>query len=131
VDVSGYILDSITNIENVPEVNITGQSVRIKIDAAIPLGLIINEIITNSIKHSGIQEQNESEINLHLENAHGFLVLRVGDNGKGFPNDFDPEKTSSLGTKAILLLAKQIHANISWKNNNGAQWELSIPLNKL
>jgi two-component sensor histidine kinase len=129
-DVIGYIMDSITNIENIPEINITGESARINIDAAIPIGLIVNEVITNSIKHAG-GEQKEPEINLDLRLTNGILVLKIGDNGKGFPTGFDPEKTSSLGTKAILLLAKQIHANISWKNNNGAQWELSIPLNKL
>jgi two-component sensor histidine kinase len=129
-DISGYILDSLANIENVPDVNISGESVRIHIDAAIPVGLIVNEVITNSIKHSG-NEHDEPEINLNLRLNDGMLVLQIGDNGKGFPAGFDPEKTNSLGTKAILLLAKQIHANISWKNNKGAQWELSIPLNKL
>lgn len=129
-DISGYILDSITNIENIPEVNITGESARINIDAAIPVGLIVNEVITNSIKHAG-GGNREPEINLHLHSENNTLILQIGDNGVGFPQGFDPEKTASLGTKAILLLAKQIHANISWKNNNGAQWELLIPLNKL
>ncbi len=128
-DIVGYILDSITHTDNVPEINMQGGDTKIFIDKAIPVGLIINEIVTNSIKHGYTSKQEGREINIMIDTRDKNLCLTIQDNGKGFPSNFDPEKTTSLGTKAILLLAKQIHAHISWSNNGGAQWQLVIPLN--
>jgi two-component sensor histidine kinase len=129
-DVTDYMLDSISNYQSLPVIQVKGDSARISIDKAIPIGLIINEAITNSIKHAFDPKGKDQKIEILVTRKPDLLEIIIGDNGKGFPKEFDPDQSKSLGVKAIVLLSKQIMANISWQTNNGAVWKIVIPLGK-
>jgi two-component sensor histidine kinase len=127
-DVVDYMQGAISNHQFLPEITVKGDEVNIPIDKAISIGLIINEAITNSMKHGFNHPHKDVLLDVVLTRTNGSLELVVKDNGSGFPSGFDPEKSKSLGTKAIVLLSQQIMANVSWQNNPGAQWKLLIPL---
>lgn len=106
------------------EISISGSLILMDIERAIPLGLVINELVTNSIKYADVEELS---IEVNLQDADTFFILSFEDNGRGFPVDFSPNKSKSLGTRAVYLLMQQINANINWKNNPGALWQFTIP----
>lgn len=125
-ELGDYIIQSLANNSDADvSLSVEGDAIKTTIDKAISIGLVLNEIITNSIKYA---EREDLDIRIRLADGQSFFMLSVGDNGQGFPADFNPEQTSSLGTKVVLLLMNQINAKVSWKNDGGAQWFFSIPL---
>jgi two-component sensor histidine kinase len=82
--------------------------VHMGIDFAVPCGLVLNELITNALKHA-FPAGRAGEIELTL-NAHadGTLLLQVADNGVGLPNGFDVNSAQSMGFRLVLSLARQI-----------------------
>jgi two-component sensor histidine kinase len=92
--------------------NIEANNISLNINTSIPLGLLINEIVTNSMKH-GFSERNSGEIYIRItrENDHYFL-LQIGDSGIGYTQDLSIEKAESLGLQLITSLAEQLMGNV-------------------
>lgn len=99
--------------------HINTNGIALDIDTSIPLGLIINELLTNSYKyafegrktgniHLTLSEKNETELELH-----------VSDDGKGLPPGFDPSRLDSLGLKLVKGLAGQVKGKVRFENDNG------------
>jgi two-component sensor histidine kinase len=86
------------------------------LDTIIPLGLIINELVTNSLIHAftGIGKVN---ISLSICNNQNEYVLIVSDDGIGFPDDIDVKNTDSLGLQLINMLVEQIKGDIELDKN--------------
>jgi two-component sensor histidine kinase/tetratricopeptide (TPR) repeat protein len=101
-----------------------GDTAFLPIDKAIPIGLTTNEIIFNSLKHAG---QEELSIRIVTTKTDDRLSIKISDDGDGFPVDFNPATSNSLGVKAIQLLMEQIGGTSEWKIKKGAQWILTIP----
>lgn len=98
------------------------NKVNLDIDKLVPCGLIINELVTNSIKHAFESNyENEISINCKSEMIDGRenVELIVSDNGKGMPADFDLSRAKSLGLRLTYGLAKQLQANMFIKNEGG------------
>lgn len=96
------------------------------IDSAIPCGLILNEVITNSLKHA-FPESRKGEISItftRLENKAYQLVVR--DNGTGIPENIDCMKSDSLGLTLIRTLASQIEGHAIFESNNGTVFTLTF-----
>lgn len=113
------------------QLTIQAEKIALDIDTAIPLGLIMNEIITNSLKHFGPSDKRKA-ISIEfkqLENTD--LFLNIKDNGKGLPIDFDPEKGESFGFKLILSLVKQLKGDIKWQTSEGTELEIRLPYQSL
>jgi two-component sensor histidine kinase len=87
---------------------------------AIPIGLIINEAITNAIKYA-FPEQREGRIMLSLKRENDHLILRIADNGVGLNETFEPSASTSFGMKLIEGLCQQIDASVIFRNENGLQ----------
>ena len=102
--------------------------VLLDIDTAIPLGLIINELATNSYKYA-FEDSVEGRIEISLlKEEEQKLHFTIADNGKGFPESLNPEQTESLGLKLVRILAKQIRAIINYQVTEGVRFDLIIPL---
>jgi len=101
------------------------DAITLSLDTAVPLGLIVSEIITNSVKHAfpGIKKP-VLQINL-IKNGNDFQLV-VSDNGVGLPEDFEIESSSSLGSEIIVALVSQINAEINFKNNPGAEYTIQF-----
>jgi PAS domain S-box-containing protein len=102
------------------------ESLSLNIDIAIPLGLMVNEIVTNSFKHAFPGEaQGEIFAELHKVKD-GKYLLTVGDNGVGMPADFDIERTSSLGLQLVQALSQQIDSEITIEHAKGTVFKITF-----
>jgi len=110
--VSQYLIKSIKGIENKIKLTINITDIKLGIDTAIPLGLLINEAVTNALKY-GIVDDNEGEIHIAITKEVGKeYVLKIGDNGVGFPESVNYKTTKSLGLKLIYNLTRQLKGTI-------------------
>jgi len=111
-ELSEYLVRSIKGADSNIKLNIEVPDIKLGIDTAIPLGLLINETITNALKY-GFGEEGEGEINIALvEGQNSDFVLSIGDNGVGFPDNVNFKNTKSLGLKLINNLARQLKGTI-------------------
>lgn len=101
--------------------------VDIPITKAVPTGLIINEVITNSLKHAFTNQPQKPAIGLKMEHENNIIRITLWDNGIGF-GDLKMRKDSSLGISLIESLANQIDAELSFTNKVGACVMLSYPV---
>ena len=86
---------------------------QLSIDTIIPLGLIINEVITNALKY-GIEAGQEGNVHIALRRlSHEQYEMYVGDNGVGYPETVNPNTSQSLGLKLIYNLARQLRGTVS------------------
>tara|TARA_R110001583_G_scaffold1136_2_gene9441 strand:+ start:3567 stop:4787 length:1221 start_codon:yes stop_codon:yes gene_type:complete len=113
-ELSEYLIRSIKGIDNNVNLKIDIPDIKLGIDTAIPLGLLINESLTNALKY-GIVGDEEGEINIKLqkdsENDNCY-ILEIGDNGIGFPETVNYKNTKSLGLKLIHNLTRQLRGTI-------------------
>ncbi len=94
-------------------------------DTAIPIGLIVNELLTNSMKYA-FPERNSGCIQIKMkQSSEGTYHLMVADDGIGKSND-TPIKGTGFGSKLIKLLVKQLDASMVEKNQNGTQVEIEF-----
>lgn len=96
----------------------------VDVDRAVPLGLILNELVTNALKHAYGQVARPL-LRLHLSGPAGGLLLEVEDNGPGRAPDAGPG--SSFGTQLILALSEQIGGQVTMGNQPGAYFRLWVP----
>lgn len=109
-------------------------SVRIGIDDAIPLGLITNELLTNSLKHA-FPGDRKGEVKVSLRevgerdskgNKSVVIELVVSDNGIGLPEDLDFRKSESLGMNLITALARQIRGKVELNREAGTEFRITF-----
>ncbi len=100
----------------------------IAVDKAIPCGLILNELITNALKHA-FPDGRRGTIHVALARVDGGrLRLSVADDGIGFPEGFEIRQQKSLGLRLIGTLARQLDATLSSSGSGGASFELTFPV---
>ncbi|MPT34746.1 MAG: sensor histidine kinase, partial [Flavobacterium sp.] len=102
--------------------------IELNINTAIPLSLIINEIITNSFKHA-FKNRSEGRIVIRLSKLNNHYKLSISDNGIGLPDHFDPMNLHSIGFDLIMGLTKQLDGELTWQNRNGTQ--INITFNEI
>ncbi len=131
VEVSEYINDlakSIFQSHNVNnndiKLNIDVDKMILDIDTITPLGIIINELIVNILKHAFVENSENPQISISLHRKDDILELKVTDNGKGI--DLKERKEKSFGLKLIKSLSRKLKADLKITNNNGALVELKI-----
>ena len=109
-----------------PEVQcvLESEDVVLSLDIAVPLGLVVSELISNAFKHAftGVEHPKLS-INL-LDEGNDHYILSVQDNGIGLPCDFDLKSDKSLGTEIIDALTSQINAQVEFFNEKGAVFRI-------
>lgn len=95
------------------------------IDHMIPLGLILNEIISNSYKYAF--PANKGNITIEMINTEQFYRMTVKDNGVGFKPNFDVKRDSNLGMQLIYMLAEQLDGKVEINNELGVSYQILIP----
>jgi len=102
------------------------EEVFLNINTAIPCGLIVNELISNALKHAFPNGRNgEVAIELHQIEGDGYC-LRVRDNGVGFPEGLDFRQTGTLGMQIISTLVSQIDGRLDFQSQNGTSFILEF-----
>jgi two-component system, sensor histidine kinase PdtaS len=101
--------------------------VRLGIDTAIPCGLLINELVSNSLKHA-FPSRRAGRVRVTLRQAEGRVELGVSDDGVGLPLGLDYRATATLGLQLVNLLTAQLHGEIHLAPGRGASFRIAFPL---
>ena len=108
------------------KLNIEIEDIFFGIDTALPCGLIINELFTNSLKHA-FPENKKGNITIKIhKNSDGSYMLKYKDDGIGAPDDFISEDPSKLGILLINTLNDQLEGNIEVDVSNGTEFRLNF-----
>lgn len=109
-DLVEYLTDSFSNKKDI-KFQIIVEDIEMDVSQAVPIGLILNEAITNSFKYAF--PDKKGNINVFLTNTVGeYFCLEIIDNGVGLPEGFTIEKTQSLGMKLIKGLTEDLEGNL-------------------
>jgi two-component sensor histidine kinase len=102
------------------------EAVKLGVDVAVPSGLIINELVSNSLKHAFPDNRRGKIIIDFREMAPGEYRLKVSDNGIGFPENFDLQRSNSLGMQLVTTLASQISGTLEIDRSEGTAFRLTF-----
>jgi two-component sensor histidine kinase len=113
---------------------VRADEIFVGIDAAIPCGLIINELVTNALKHafsaqllSGERKPGSCEICIDVRADGPVISLSVSDNGAGLPEGFDWRQPTSLGLRLVNILAcNQLRGTIGVKTDRGTTFTITF-----
>ena len=107
------------------EITYQVEQTPLDIDTAVPLGLILNELVTNAFKHGFGTVNKTLDVSLKkIEN--GLYELQVKDNGNGLQDDIDLVSADSMGLRLIRRLAKQLHGGFEYEYLNGATFKVKF-----
>jgi PAS domain S-box-containing protein len=131
IDLAEYVENLTANLLNSYELH--SQQVALKIDVeniflsintAIPCGLIINELVSNSLKYAfSSGSPGEIHIKIHVKNGNQIMLV-VSDNGIGLSQDFDFQNTETLGLQLVTALTTQLRGSIKVERDNGTKFEI-------
>lgn len=99
------------------------EGIYLDVDTAVPLGMIINELVSNSLKHA-FPEMEKGEIKVELKIRDGKFLLKIKDNGIGFPAGIDYRNTDSLGLQLVITLVDQIDGIIRMDQTDGTEFSI-------
>ena len=134
IDFSDYLMKLVNELSYSYAINKECIKVKMDVDAtfldmdtAIPLGMIVNELVSNSFKHAFDQgDDGEIYVNLSLQDRK--LTLTVGDNGIGFPDNINFKETDSLGLQLVTTLTSQIDGEIELDRTKGTKFKITLKL---
>lgn len=122
--VAAAIQETFDNGEKIIRMNLNFNEYYVSTDSAIPLGLLVNEVMTNSYKHA-FNGKNEGEITISLKVELDAAILEIRDNGIGLP-DTPSVRNDSLGMQIISGLSTQLNGELKILNDNGAVIQLTL-----
>ena len=132
IDLAFFINDLVTNLfrsyginNNRIQFTLEGKNVTLGIDDAVPLALILNELISNSLKHA-FPSERKGKINIRIEEKQGIITIELADNGIGTPANVQINNTKTLGLKIVQALTEQINGSIELARNSGTRFILSF-----
>jgi len=133
VDLKQYLHNLISNLFHSYGVNpeiirasIRAEGIRLNLDDAVLCGLIINELVTNSLKYA-FPKGRSGQIDVHFKQTRTHTQLRVSDNGIGLPRNFDFKETQSLGLQLVATLTDQLQGKIELRNKSGTTFIITFP----
>jgi PAS domain S-box-containing protein len=142
VDLGEYIRNLTNNLfssygvsERTISPKIHVENITLNIDTVIPCALIINELVSNSLKYGfpdlSRRRSGESEIRIELRRAvNNRFTLTISDNGVGLPEGFEIQKSESLGLKLVSVLVNQLQGSIRVDTNRGVEFAITFKADK-
>jgi two-component sensor histidine kinase len=109
------------------------ESTFFNIDIAVPLGIIVNELVSNSLKHAFSEKKGEIRIKLCREEKNNginksLFSLTISDNGKGIPENIELGSAESLGLQLVSILVDQVDGEIELKRTPGTEFTIIFSL---
>jgi two-component sensor histidine kinase len=112
------------------QLNIELDPVGLDLDDALPCGLLISEVISNSLKHA-FPEGRKGEVGIVVRrSSEGAVALALRDNGVGFPYDLDWTTSPTLGLRLVRALSQQLRANLEVRSQRGVVVNLAFALRR-
>ncbi|MGA6926206.1 MAG: PAS domain S-box protein [Desulfosarcina sp.] len=103
------------------------ESVSLPVNAAVPFGLILNELVGNALKHAFAGRNGGGVVVSLRKEPSGRMILGVRDDGVGLPAGFDWQKAPTLGLRLVQMLARQIRATVKAAQDNGTEFIIACP----
>jgi two-component sensor histidine kinase/CBS domain-containing protein len=135
-DLSDNLLRSYVAVAQSVVLHIEADDIWLDIDTAIPCGLIINELVSNALKHAfqaaschNESHDNPNVIRVNMSCVEDHLKLTVSDNGVGLPEAIDFRNTDSLGLELVCIFTEQLGGTIELNNDQGAHFTITFPQN--
>ena len=132
IDFTAYIADMTNNLlrsygvaDDSIKIKINSERIYLDINTAIPCGLIVNELVSNAIKH-GFPDRRSGEITVDFSREGNNYILNVSNNGIGFPEELDINNCTSLGLKLVSSLSKQLKGSINLSTEDVTKFELEF-----
>ncbi|MFP4565852.1 MAG: sensor histidine kinase [Spirochaetaceae bacterium] len=133
IDIRTYVNDLVATVGHSMDISQDGSristsvdDVGIDLDHAIPLGMVVNELLSNALKYAS--GERGGEIAISLAHADGRLTLQVADNGPGIPEK-DLQRNQSLGLQLVDALAQQLGGTVGFEDNEpGLRVRFEFPL---
>ena len=108
------------------DIEVLCMPMQVGIDRAIPCGLVINELVANSLKHA-FPHERAGRITVEVGQADAAtMVISVSDDGIGWPATFDPAESSTLGLRLVRILARQLHGTVTMTGDDGVTTVMRI-----
>ncbi|MCE5215086.1 MAG: PAS domain S-box protein [Methanobacterium sp.] len=114
-------------VENVIKTEINVDKIYLNVETSVPLGLIISELVSNSLKYAFPEERDKNEILVSLHRLDGEFELVISDNGVGLPGNIDfknPEST--LGLRLVNSLINQLDGSIELDRSQGTEFKINF-----
>jgi two-component sensor histidine kinase len=102
------------------------EPLSLAVDQAIPAGLILNELISNALKHA-FPDRRSGSISISGGTRNGRVTFEVQDDGIGLPRSFDMSQTTSLGLRIVQILARQLKGTLEVESVNGSSFRVTFP----
>jgi two-component sensor histidine kinase len=119
-------VESVFQKKNNVVINIEVPSMHLDIDTAVPLGLVMNELLSNSFKYA-FNDVVPGKIDLEIiALTNGKYKLNYSDNGPGLPANFELSNATTLGIQLINDLSRQIGGTVKYENKNGAVFTINF-----
>jgi len=131
VNFGEYLENLVTDLQNIYgntgiETEVICEEINLDLDTAIPLGLIVNELVTNSMKHA-FPETNSGKIHVEIgRKIDNDIELIISDDGVGFPENTNFDTLDSLGLQLVTSLTDQIDGKFSYQPDNGSKFIISF-----
>jgi len=107
--------------------DLQAEGLDLHIAQAVPLGLILNELVTNTVKHA-FPDGKGGKLEVVVRQVDSLVRVEVTDNGVGLPEGFDPEATDTLGMQLVVQLTRQLHGELRLGKGKGASFSITFPL---
>ena len=134
IDFEDYIrmlANSLCRFYTIPGVSINldihVDDVKLDIETAVPVGLIINELVSNSLKHAFKGRKGCGTVSVSFRQVGCRYVLQISDDGVGLPVGFEPSMSSSMGMEIVSILTQQLDGRLQIDGSKGARFEISFP----
>ncbi|MEI2578874.1 PAS domain S-box protein [Scytonema sp. PRP1] len=137
IDFAGYVQqltgDLLANYESLASkvmLNFEGDPVFLSLDQAIPCGLLLNELMTNALKHGFLQGSSGHIYILLTCLADGWIELKVGNDGDRLPPDFDFEQNASMGLRLVMMFVEQLTGSLELERGEVTWFKVRFPQSK-
>jgi two-component sensor histidine kinase len=137
IDLDDYIrmlADSLCRFYVVPNVeiclNIVVGDVHLDLETAVPCGLILNELVSNALKHAFKDRQGIGNIDIEFAPKGDNYRLHISDDGNGLPAGFDFGRNTSMGMEIVSILTEQLEGSLEVKGEPSASFTIEFPREK-
>jgi two-component sensor histidine kinase/PAS domain-containing protein len=138
INIKEYVNELISNLINSyrPDAchvssQIDVDDISVDLDLAVPCGLLINELVTNSLKHA-FKDKSEGIIRISMhKTSNNMLDVTVADNGIGLPENLDVASSPTLGMTLLHTLSEQLGAKVEFRRSRGTEFHTSFHINAM
>ncbi len=111
-------------------INVQARDVKLPINEAIPCGLIVNELVSNALKHGFPNDQSGTVLVEISQNEEQVVELSISDDGRGISPEMDLTRSDSLGLQLVHLLTRQLHGQLDVQRSNPTRFTLTFRMSE-